>query len=167
MVREIRAGERRPSGEVKRYNVTVVFDPYYGSVLLELKHKGPYPGQYNFPGGKLNEDEDPKAGAERELKEETNLGPENVWPLRWLATYTFPEGPKDLIVLDVYYTRLKSFSDDELIPNVTDVGDPLTWRPIDSMSNANDSTLAGQGNLPYLVRFARESLIQELFVQKS
>ena len=165
MVREIRGGGERPSGKVQRYNVIVVFDPNYEAVLLELKHKGPYPGQYNFPGGKLEEGEEPQESAERELLEETKLGPDNIWSLKWLVTHSFPDGPNDAIILDVFYTRLKTFGDIEVLPTNTDVGDPLCWRAVESISNANDATLAGQGNLPYLVRLARETLLRDYFVQ--
>lgn len=165
MQREIRVGGERPNGKGRRYNVIVVFDPNYEAVLLELKHKGPYPGQYNFPGGKLEEGEEPEAGAARELLEETRLGPDNVWPLQWLTTCTFPEDHNDFIILDVFYTRVKTYPDMDLVPTNSDVGDPICWRSIDTINSANDATLAGQGNLPYLTRLAREKLLGAYFVK--
>lgn len=147
----------------QRYNVIVVFCSVLNRVIVQEKMKGPYPDCLNFPGGKCNEGEDPTAAAYRELEEETGLTPEDLMPLKWLTTETFPIKDSDkLTVLDVFYTRLKAGQSMNKIKRTTDVGDKQWWEQKSNLRHVDDRGLAGDGNIPYLLYFAELKLREDM-----
>lgn len=64
-----------------RYVVGFAFDPALQHVLLVLKNRPSWQaGKFNGPGGKIEEDEEPKHAMVREFKEETGLDTlEHAW----------------------------------------------------------------------------------------
>jgi len=58
--------------------VVWVFSPGADKVLMCKRHKEPYMGLFNLPGGKVEPDEDGLAAAHRELAEETGIGRESL-----------------------------------------------------------------------------------------
>jgi ADP-ribose pyrophosphatase YjhB (NUDIX family) len=58
-----------------------------GKVLLALRKGEPRRGYWDIPGGFLEEGEEPLAGLERELREETGI---HVEPVEWLGTHLEP-----------------------------------------------------------------------------
>lgn len=69
-------------------------------VLLQKKSKELFGGdKYNAPGGKLQENEDPKAGVIREVKEETGLDIKN---LKNHGTLYFYDGDESKVAWQVY-----------------------------------------------------------------
>ena len=51
---------------------------------------GPYGGQWEFPGGKLEAGETPEAALKRELREELNITPDDFYPALRLE-HAYPE----------------------------------------------------------------------------
>jgi 8-oxo-dGTP diphosphatase len=86
---------------------------------------GPYGGQWEFPGGKLEMDETPEAALKRELKEELNITPKNYFPVLCLE-HVYPEFNVTLHVFAV-----NSFSGE---PAALD-GQTLAWlRPAEALT---------------------------------
>lgn len=66
---------------MKRYTIGVVFSPNGKEVLLQLKNRPKWQeGKYNFPGGKVEEDETIQRCIVREFKEECGI---YIEPGRW------------------------------------------------------------------------------------
>jgi len=74
-----------------------------GKILVTQRKKGSHQGLlWEFPGGKVEEGEDPRKALERELREE--LGIEvKVGKIFEVVYYTYPEYP---ILLLVYHCRI-------------------------------------------------------------
>ena len=65
-----------------------------------------FPLHWDFPGGKLEPDEEPFSGIEREVKEETNL---DVRALAVIGVYEFDidrSGPEDVHEFTIYSTEI-------------------------------------------------------------
>lgn len=75
-----------------------------GAVLLQHRDNKPgifYPDYWGYPAGSVNEDEDYKDAAKRELKEETGYEPEDIYGLAD-EIYTRSDGQK--VNRHIYWT---------------------------------------------------------------
>jgi 8-oxo-dGTP diphosphatase len=77
-----------------------------GKYLILLRRAGDktFPLHWDFPGGKLEKDEDPQVGIKREVKEETNL---DVEPIKIEGVYEMVVNDTDC-KFTVYSARLVS-----------------------------------------------------------
>jgi len=81
------------------------FDGKDLNVLLIKRGVEPYEGAWAIPGGFLRNDETAEAGALRELKEETELEPEN---LKLVGVFSDPKrDPRERVVTIAYYALVK------------------------------------------------------------
>ena len=62
----------------KKTVLTLLWNPKEDQILMIFKKRGMGSGKWNFPGGKLLENEDPICGAIRETQEETGLTPKHL-----------------------------------------------------------------------------------------
>jgi 8-oxo-dGTP diphosphatase len=89
----------RYSDKMKRYVIGIAFDPTYREVVMVLKDRPEWQaGLYNFPGGKVEKDEEPDDCMPREFKEECGL---ETRPIDW---HLVGELEGDDYVLYVYTT---------------------------------------------------------------
>src|SRR6478672_8887524 len=95
-----RSGERRvragaPMSDVVRVAAAVILRSD-GNVLLAQRPPGrAYAGYWEFPGGKLEPDESPRAALDRELREELGLDVRRAAP--WLVQrYVYPHAHVEL-----------------------------------------------------------------------
>ena len=63
---------------MKRMNVIAVYNTDKTKLLMCKRTKNPYMGLYNLVGGKIEVENDDLNEAYRELKEETNIGKEDI-----------------------------------------------------------------------------------------
>ncbi|PAT01377.1 NUDIX hydrolase [Candidatus Izimaplasma bacterium ZiA1] len=63
---------------MKKYNLIMVFNNEEDKVLMCFRSKNPYLGLYNLVGGKIDDGEDIKESAYRELFEETNITKKDI-----------------------------------------------------------------------------------------
>jgi len=76
-------------------------------ILLQKKTKGLFGGEkYNAPGGKLQENEEPKAGVIREVEEETGLTVSNLKPH---GTLYFYDGDESQVAWQVHIFSTENF----------------------------------------------------------
>ena len=130
-------------------NVVWVFSPEADKVLMCKRHKNPYLGLYNLPGGKLEDGEPGMDAAYRELEEETGINrkhlTKNLHHLMDFVYYsnrTFPMIPSSARV-EVYVSKLAEKMD------VTGDEKELAW--IDVNSNFFDmKVFAGEGNIGHI-----------------
>ena len=105
-------GRRRPAGiasrdEMKTVIVTAALTIEQGKLLLTQRRKDSSHGLlWEFPGGKVEEGEDPRGALRRELKEELDVEVE-VGRLFDAVFYSYPEYP---ILLLVYRCRVEKGS---------------------------------------------------------
>jgi 8-oxo-dGTP diphosphatase len=129
--------------EITKYeDATPLFE-----VLLMKKLKGPYPNCLNGVGGKLEYNEQPSLGMLREIKEETGLQEENFKTFAILLDITFKNGN----ILHVYFALLKDDCDFKQIED-----EPLAWYPVDGFDSVSDTSLAGDGNIPYFINLSKQ-----------
>ena len=102
------------------------------------------PGLWEFPGGKIEEGEDPKDCIKRELQEELNIDAE-VGDLYTNYIYEYPE-----VSYDLYFYKITIFSG----ALVKSVHDKIEWVKLDKFSNFNFLP----GDRPVMKKL-RESLI--------
>lgn len=95
-----------------------------GNVLIIDKKRGPGSEWYNFPGGKIDENESPRSAASRETKEETGL---SVWNLHKYAELFFSIDGKPFSNVHVYKTRSFAGTPCETAEAVPE------WVPYDSL----------------------------------
>ena len=125
---------------MKKYNVIVVFNKEKDKVLMCKRTKEPYKGMYNLVGGKIEKESDGLNEAYRELKEETNIG-KNDLSLVYFMNIEYIKFNKSL---EVYYGILNK--DVELIEEVNS----LEW--IDINDNFFDmNKYAGEGNIGHII----------------
>jgi 8-oxo-dGTP diphosphatase len=105
-------GQRRPAGiasrdEMKTVIVTAALTTEQGKLLVTQRKKNSSHGLlWEFPGGKVEEGEDPRGALRRELKEELDVEVE-VGGLFDAVFYFYPEYP---ILLLVYRCRVEKGS---------------------------------------------------------
>ena len=93
---------RYPHPAVTTDTVVFGYDGLRLNVLLIERRGEPYKGQWAFPGGFLNIDEDAPDGARRELLEETGLQVTNI---QQLGAFTAPDrDPRERVISIAYFT---------------------------------------------------------------
>lgn len=91
-----------PHPAVTTDSVVFGYDGLKLNVLLIERGGEPYRGQWAFPGGFLNIDEDAPDGARRELFEETGLKVTNI---QQLGAFTAPDrDPRERVISIAYFT---------------------------------------------------------------
>ena len=132
---------------MKKYNVIVVFNEKFDEVLMCKRTKEPYKGMYNLVGGKIEKDNDGLNEAYRELKEETNIGKEDIDLIHFMnfEYITFNKS------IEVYYGILNK--NVKLIEEVN----KLEWVSIND--NFFDmSKYAEEGNIGHIIEEIKISL---------
>jgi len=125
---------------MKKMNVIVVFNKDVSQVLLCKRTKDPYKGMYNLVGGKIEKEDDSLNEAYRELKEETNIGKEDINLIHFMNISYVKWGKE----LEVYYGILNK--DVELVEEVN----VLEWIPVND--NFFDmKKYAGEGNIGHII----------------
>jgi len=127
------------------YVLIVVLDKTGQQVLLMKKNRGPDCAidKFNCPGGKVKDDESYDAAAIRKLAEETGIIRES---LVRVVDERFP----DNTYLAVYCTQLVDGEDFQQLED-----EPLMWYWINVLTDVTNKFLAGYGNLPYFIHFAK------------
>lgn len=98
-----------------------------GAVLLVRRNRAPFFGFWDIPGGFLRPDELPRAGALREVQEETGL-----WATRlsflgfYLDYYDFQE--ERYPILNIYFVGESAGK-----PQAGDDADDMAWFPLDAL----------------------------------
>lgn len=129
----------------KHSNCIVVFNKDKSEVLFCKRTKEPFKGQYNFVGGKVEQDENSMNAAYRELEEETGISAEDIKLYRMMdITYYHLN-----FVLELYVGTLQE--DIELIEEVN----PLEWLSIDE-NFADPDRFAGKQNIAHIINVAME-----------
>lgn len=136
---------------MKEYTVSFIFTNDLSKVLLLLKNRGPYPGLLNGVGGHVEDDETPIVAARREIQEETGTNDLlEMW--EWMLTEYFIISE---VVLHVSYGILQRGADFTQIED-----EPLAWYDVDWVLSADANEFAGQGNVQYFIRMARDNEIE-------
>ncbi len=129
----------------KHSNCIIVFNKDKSEVLFCKRTKEPFKGQYNFVGGKVEQDENSMNAAYRELEEETGISAEDIKLYRMMdITYYHLN-----FVLELYVGTLQE--DRELIEEVN----PLEWLSIDE-NFADPDRFAGKQNIAHIINVAME-----------
>lgn len=97
-------------------------------VLLILRKNEPYAGQWAFPGGFVDENEDPDHAVARELKEETTL---TGLTFHQAGFYGRPE--RDPRGHTVSLTYLARTNQDTQNPQAADDATAVNWHPLDNL----------------------------------
>lgn len=130
---------------MKEYVLALVFDESHKNLILMKRKKDPYNGLLNGIGGKVDPGETHFEAMKREFTEE--VGFENPY-LEHLVTLSFP-----FEHLHVYYARVKH---QPILIKENHEG-IYDWHEIeDSFFDMNNTELAGEGNLPYFIKYALE-----------
>lgn len=139
--------ESKPKG----YVVGMVFNHDMSMILLLLRSKEPYQGQYNGVGGKIEDGESPYEAMVREFKEEVQeVNGRSPIPIKIkpLVSMTFSSE----VELNVFYIILGA-GEEKNINVVTDEG-ILIWTTPATVMDASNYLLAGEGNISYFVNYA-------------
>lgn len=128
---------------LQRVNLIVVLNKEKTHLLMCLRQKNPYKGQYNFVGGKVTTSETSIEGAYRELFEETNISSNDITiaPLFYTTYY-------DGLTLEVFSGVLNH----EVI--IKEEANPLLWVRLNS--DFSTSHYAGDGNVQHIVAVVKE-----------
>ena len=122
------------------YNVIVVFNPSIDKMLMCKRIKDPYKVLSNFVGGKIEKNEDGRAAAYRELREETTITQNDI-TITHLVDFTYP---LDNCYVEVYVGKLKTdiqVSGDE---------NELYWSDLNH-NFFDSSKYAGYGNIGHIM----------------
>ena len=129
---------------MKKMNIIAIFDKNMTKTLLCKRTKEPYKGMYNFVGGKIEKEDDGLNEAYREVKEETNIGKDDIELINIMNMHYVISGN----YLEVYYGVLNK--DVDLIEEVN----KLEW--IDLNDNFFDiEKYAGEGNVGHIIEEAK------------
>ena len=132
---------------MKRMNVIAVYNTDMTKLLMCKRTKNPYKGLYNLVGGKIEVENDDLNEAYRELKEETNIGRDDI-DLFHVMRFTYYKAGLEL---EVFYGILKH--DVELIEEVN----KLEW--VDSNEDFFDmKKFAGEGNIGHMLEWIKYDL---------
>lgn len=116
------------------------------NVLMAHKNRGPYPNHLNGVGGKIEPlDLSIELAALREIFEETRLSSDDIKPLTYLVTQTFPSGAE----LNVFYTKIKDYAEFKQVED-----EKLEWVPVSLLLDVTNDRLAGDGNIPYFINYS-------------
>lgn len=130
-----------------KYSIVFIFKKDLSKILLIHKTKGPYLNALNGIGGKIDiSDKNEESGAYREVMEETGLSKNDVLPLQYMMTVSYPSGAE----LFIYCTALKNDSIEPLQMEE----EKLEWFSPEMLTDVRDTGLAGEGILPYFVNYA-------------
>ena len=106
--------------------VIFTYEDWTLKVLLVRRGMDPYKGEWAFPGGFLKNDETAKAGAIRELYEETALETNTI---RELGVFSDPSrDPRERVITIAYYALIKP---SEVVGG--DDADEAAWFPIQKL----------------------------------
>ena len=106
--------------------VIFTYEDWMLKVLLVRRGGEPYKGEWAFPGGFLKNDETAKAGAIRELYEETALETNTI---RELGVFSDPNrDPRERVITIAYYALIKP---SEVVGG--DDADEAAWFPIQKL----------------------------------
>ncbi len=131
-----------------KYTLCFIFSPDLEKTLMIRKIKGPHPGYLNGIGGKIEDfDINPITSALREIKEETGLNSDDIEPLRYLVKLSYPNTNNEL---NVFYTKQTVFGKH---PHQME-DEKLIWYKTKSLLDINNPNLAGDGDIPYFIKFA-------------
>lgn len=148
----------------KQYSVNVLLNKDYSKVLLQTKDRTTFAGRLNGVGGKVEDDEDPVAGALREIEEETSIRPEDLSRFEWIGTLSLPE-QCDTANADSY-PELWFFAgvvkDESLAHKPDDATEKIRWYKLNSCSSpvTHGKLLAGDGDLDYFIRRAVRAMVE-------
>ena len=109
-------------------------------ILKRVETEKYFPGCWDFPGGKLEEGEDPFQGIEREALEESGL---IIRALSPLGTYPATENSSE-IQFTIYSTEITSGR-----PKISKEHSEYTWA-------TKEEILSLELKMPYFVRFFQE-----------
>lgn len=133
---------------MKRMNVIAVYKPDMSALLMCKRTKDPYKGLYNLVGGKIEVENDDLNEAYRELKEETNIGREDI-DLVHVMRFTYYRAGLEL---EVFYGILKH--EVELIEEVN----KLEWISIEGEDFFDMNKYAGEGNIGHMLEWIKYDL---------
>ncbi len=106
----------------------VVIDSMDKKILLIERRNDPFKNMWALPGGFVEEDETVKAGAIRELKEETGL---NNIGLQLINVFSDPDrDPRGRIITAAYLARVNN---KDLKPVAGDDAGKVQWFPLDNL----------------------------------
>ena len=129
---------------MKRMNVIAVYNPDMSKLLMCKRAKNPYKGLYNLVCGKIEVENDDLNEAYRELKEETNIGKEDI-ELTHVMRLTYYKADFEL---EVFYGVLKH--EVQLIEEVN----KLEW--IDADDDFFDmNKYAGEGSIGHMLEWIK------------
>lgn len=130
---------------MKRYNLILVFNKEFDSILMCFRKKMPYLGMYNLVGGKIEEGEDPFESALREMEEETGIS-RNEIHVKPLMEFVFPWQDIHL------YSFVGMLDHDvELVEEIHS----LHWMRLDEHNFFDLEKFAGEGNIGHMIEQVR------------
>jgi len=125
---------------MEKYNLIMVLNKEETHVLMCFRTKAPYKGLYNFPGGKIEEEEDHVLSAYRELNEETGITSNDIELIKYIDFTWHPAN----LSMDVTFGVLNK---DVVLKEELH---PLHWISLEE--DFFDMTrFAGEGNIGHMV----------------
>lgn len=157
---------------INDYTVCIVFNSRLESALMVRKGRTAFKGMLNGPGGAVEPDETPYAGALREIQEETGLAQDDLQSLGLVRLVKLGEllVPEDCKVHDGSACRLHYYAG-AVKPGhesrIRPAEEPLEWIPADmAMHHRTDThVFAGHGDLAYFAAAGYRALSALLPVQ--
>lgn len=127
------------------YNCIMVYNKTEDGLLFCKRTKDPYKGKYNLVGGKIEDGENGKAAAYRELYEETGISEESI-DLSHMMDFTYYNQ-------DCYVEVYVGFLEKEIA--LREETHPLCWLRTDE--NFFDlEKFAGEGNIGHMLEQVRQ-----------